>query len=66
MIQTFSAKTKSKTLYLKNGGGVMTAIYEKKARKGKKIYKLIDIAVGDLRLITENLKSGGYQVKIIK
>ena len=67
MIDTFQAKTTSKTLYLKTDG-IMVAICEKMKKKDEKGrgYKLIDLAMGSVNGIINDLKSRGYKIKIIK
>ena len=62
MIDTFSAKPEGKVLVVQFQG-MYTLIGE--YRKGKKP-KLIDMAMGSFHGIVNDLKSQGYEVKIIK
>ena len=62
MIDMFQAKTKTKKLIVKNNG-LLTFIGEYQGENKKP--KLIDMAFGDFNGIINDLKSQGYQVKII-
>lgn len=63
MIDTFSVKTKSKRLFVKNNG-FATLIAEFQGLNKKP--KLIDMAFGNFNGIVADLRNQGYKVQILQ